>query len=373
MGHKSSTYVVAKNISKRVLSFHMSDKLIEQIDSDRDSMREKKTCIRSIGSYLPSTILTNQDLEKMVDTSDEWIQTRTGMKERRIASAEESPGYMGIQAAKRALESAKIDPLSIDLIITTTISPEYFCPSTAAVIQDGIQATNAAAFDLSAACSGFIYGLATAHSFLSAGLAKTILLVSTEKNSAFVDYTDRNTCVLFGDGAAACVITKGGPGLLLRALDIGADGTQGHLIQIPAGAGKTPASLETVAAKLHYIKMNGRETFKHAVRRMEQSIKTSLNRASVQENELRWLVPHQANIRIIEPLASRFNFPPERISITLDMLGNTSSASIPLSLEKVMLSKTVEPHDLLLLVAFGGGLTWGSAILEAHTNEEENQ
>lgn len=328
-------------------------------------MPHSATCIRAFGTYLPSKVLSNADLEKMVETSDEWITTRTGISERRIASEEESPAFMGAEAAKKALEAAHLSPLDINLIITTTMSPESPCPSTSTVIQGILGATNAAAFDLSALCSGFIYGLSTAHAYISSSLATNVLLISTEKNSAYVDYTDRNTCVLFGDGAAACVLSKGGKGLRLRALDIGADGSEGHLIQIPAGGGKCPASHATVEAKQHYIKMNGRETFKHAVRRMEQSVKSSLDRAQIAEKELRWLVPHQANIRIMESLAKRFEIPSERVAITINKLGNTSSASIPITLDEVISSGKIASHDLILLAAFGGGLTWGSAILEA--------
>lgn len=329
-------------------------------------MSHNTTCIRSFGTFIPSRVLTNVDLEKMVETSDEWITSRTGISERRIATQEESPAFMGIEAAKKALEKANLSPLDIDLIITTTMSPESPCPSTATVIQGALGASNAAAFDLSALCSGFIYGLATAHAYLHSGLAKKVLLISTEKNSAYVDYTDRNTCVIFGDGAAACIVAKGGKGLLLRSLDIGADGSEGHLIQIPAGGGKHPASHETVETRQHYIKMNGRETFKHAVRRMEQSAKACLEKAHIQENELRWLVPHQANIRIIESLAKRFDIPSERVAIMIDKLGNTSSASIPIALEHIVSKGNLVPHDLLLIAAFGGGLTWGSAILESN-------
>lgn len=328
-------------------------------------MTLKKTVIRSFGTYLPSRILSNSDLETMVDTSDEWIKSRTGMHERRIASESEPPSFMGIQAALKAIEKAAIDPKDIDIIITTTLTPDSFCPPTATIIQHGIGAVHAAAFDLSAACSGYLFGLATAKSFLESGSAKTVLLVSTEKNSTFVDYTDRNTCVLFGDGAGACVLTLGGKGLYVRSVDIGSDGSEGHLIQIPAGGAKLPASHETIDQRQHYIKMNGREVFKHAVRKMEQSAKQSLAKAHLEEKDLRWLIPHQANMRIIEALSERFDIPKDRVVITLDKLGNTSSSTIPIALDQVISTGKIASGDLILLCAFGGGLTWGSAILEA--------
>jgi 3-oxoacyl-[acyl-carrier-protein] synthase-3 len=328
-------------------------------------MTKKKTIIRSLGTYIPQKILSNFDLEKMVDTTDEWIITRTGIQERRIAVEHESASFMGKEAALQAIQKANISPESIDLIIASTMSPDYFCPSTSTLIQGAIGATQAAAFDIAAACSGYIYGLSIASAYIESGLAKTILLVSTEKNSAFVDYKDRNTCVLFGDGAGASIITSSGPGLIVKSLDIGSDGSEGHLIQIPAGGSKLPSSHETVEQGLHYIKMNGREVFKHAVRRMETSAKACLEKAHIEEKEIRWLVPHQANMRIIEALEKRFAIPHDHVTITIDKHANTSSSTIPIALNVLLEGGKVAPKDLILLTAFGGGLTWGSAILEA--------
>lgn len=328
-------------------------------------MIKKKTTIRSFGAYVPSKILSNFDLEKMVDTSDEWITTRTGIRERRIASAEESPAFMGKEAALQALARANVDPEDIDLIITSTMSPDHFCPSTSTIIQGAIGAKNAAAFDIAAACSGYIYGLSIASAYIESGIYKNILLVSTEKNSAFVDYQDRNTCVLFGDGAGASVIADGGSGLAVLSLDLGADGSEGHLIQIPAGGTKIPASHETLDQRLHSIKMNGRETFKHAVRRMEMSAKSCLDKAHIEEKDLRWIVPHQANMRIIEALAKRFDIPDDHVMVTIDKYANTSSSTIPIALDLLLSQEKVHPKDTILLAAFGGGLTWGSALLEA--------
>ena len=331
----------------------------------RAIMTKKKTIIRAFGSYIPEKVLSNFDLEKMVDTSDEWIMTRTGISERRIANEEETVSHMGKEAALQALKKANMSPDDIDLIITSTMSPDTLCPSTATLIQHGIKAYNSAAFDISAACSGFIYGLSIASAYIQSGLAKNILLVSTEKNSAFVDYEDRNTCVIFGDGAGACIITNEGPGLVVRSFDIGADGSEGHLIQIPAGGSKRPASSETVDQRLHYIKMNGRETFKHAVRRMESSAKSCLEKAEIDEKDIRWIVPHQANLRIIEALAKRFEIPHDHVAITIGKYGNTSSSTIPIALDILLSEGKIVPKDILLLAAFGAGLAWGSAILEA--------
>lgn len=326
--------------------------------------------IRAMASYLPEKILTNDDLSTMVDTSDEWIVTRTGIKERRIAAPDEHASTMGAKAALSLLSKTKYDKDSIDLIITSTMTPDYLSPSTAALLQHMIGATNAAAFDINAACSGFVYGLATAKAFIESGLASSILLVSTEKNSSFIDYTNRNTCVIFGDGASACLITKGGPGLAITSTTLGASGEGSDLVIIPAGGCRLPASAASVAEKLHYIHMNGKELFKHAVRRMEESVKKCLEEAHLTEDKIRWLIPHQANIRIIDALAKRFSIPQDRVVITIDSCANTSSASIPISLDGLLSQKKIQNSDFILVTAFGGGLTWGTALLQAHHIEK---
>jgi 3-oxoacyl-[acyl-carrier-protein] synthase-3 len=322
--------------------------------------------IKAIASYLPERVLTNQDLEHMVETSDEWILTRTGIRERRIATPEEAASDLGIKAAQRLLTSTGLDPENIDLVIVTTMTPDYIgCPATAPIIQSAIGAKRAAAFDLMAACSGFIYGLATAKAFLESGLYSTILLVSSEKNSAFTDYTDRNTCVLFGDGASATLLQRGGPGLQVRSCNLGASGSEASLICIPAGGSRKPPSLETIQEKEHTIKMNGREVFKHAVRKMEESILLCLESEKLSQEQIRWLIPHQANFRIMEAVAKRFNIDTDRLVVTIDSYANTSSSTIPIALDLLLQQKRIQPDDIIALTAVGGGLTWGSAILKA--------
>jgi 3-oxoacyl-[acyl-carrier-protein] synthase III len=328
-------------------------------------MNKSSAVIKTIASYLPDKILTNDDLTKLVDTSDEWIFTRTGIRERRIAAEDEFASTMGAKAARAALERSQCSADDIELILVSTMTPDYLCPSTAALIQRDIGATRAAAIDISAACSGFVYGISMAKAFIESSIYSSILLVSTEKNSAFIDYTDRNTCVLFGDGASACHITRGGHGLRIRNTTLGASGEESDLLQIKAGGCRLPGSPTSYTDKLHFLQMNGKELFKHAVRRMEEAINTCLTQADVPAPSLRWLVPHQANIRIIDALAKRFSIPEERVAITIDAFANTSSSSIPIALEKLQQTGQISPKDLLLLVAFGGGLTWGATLLEA--------
>ena len=266
------------------------------------------------GAYLPKQVLTNQDLEKMVETTDEWIVTRTGMKERRIADKDEFTSDMGYQACLKALESAKTSPDAIDLILCATLTPDYIFPSTACLLQSRLKATNAAAIDIQAACSGYIYGLAIAKSFVESGLYKNVLVVASEKLSSIVNYKDRNTCVLFGDGASACVVSSSKvAGLSIRDVNLGSDGELAELLILPAGGSRRPATQETVAQELHFLRMEGKEVFKHAVRRMESASKTCLDRAGLTEAAISWLIPHQANIRIIEAIARRFDVSMQRV------------------------------------------------------------
>ena len=327
-------------------------------------MDKSTAIITSIASYLPEKILTNDELTSMVNTSDEWITTRTGIRERRIAANDEFSSTMGAKAAQKVLDQSTCAPEEIDLIIVSTMTPDYLCPSTAALIQRDIGATKAAAFDISAACSGFVYGLAVAKAFIESGLYRTILLIATEKNSAFTDFTDRNTCVLFGDGASACLIRNEGKGLHIRTTVLGASGSESDLIQIKGGGSRLPASPTSYEDKMHVIQMNGKEVFKHAVRRMEESINDCLTLSNIRVQDLRWLVPHQANIRNIEADAKRFDLPKERVAITLEKVANTSSSTIPIALDMLRNSGQIVPHDLLLLTAVGGGLTWGAVLLE---------
>lgn len=322
------------------------------------------------GSYLPKKVLSNFDLEKMVDTSDEWIVSRTGMKERRIAHESEFASDMGLEAAIGALSSAGISADSIDLILCATSTPDHIFPSTACLIQSRLGATNAAALDIQAACSGYLYALSTAKAFIESGMYKNVLVVASEKLSSIVDYKDRNTCVLFGDGAAACVVSSQKKGLFIRKIQLGADGDQSELLIVPAGGSKNPSTAETVATNLHYLKMEGREVYKHAVRRMEASAKSCLDEMGMTESEISWLVPHQANIRIIEAIAKRFAVPMERVFMTIQKYGNTSASSVGIAIDELMREKPIKIGDNLLLVVFGAGLTWGASIL---TYGEDNE
>lgn len=315
------------------------------------------------GSYLPERILTNQDLEKMVETSDEWIVSRTGMKERRIARSDEFPSDMGVEAAQKALDAAKISKEEIDLILVATLTSDHIFPSTACLLQARLNLPKASAFDLQAACTGYIYALATAKAYIESGLYKNVLIVASEKLSSIVDYKDRNTCVLFGDGAAACVVSGKGKGLLIRQICLGSDGEQAELLKQPAGGSRMPASQETVASNLHTIKMDGKETFKHAVRRMESASKECLERAGLKEDEISWLVPHQANMRIIEAIAKRFQVPMEKVYLTIHKYGNTSASSVGIALDELLRKTKITSGENLLLTAFGAGLTWGSSLL----------
>ncbi|MBM3193745.1 MAG: ketoacyl-ACP synthase III [Chlamydiae bacterium] len=326
-------------------------------------MTGKKAYISTLGTYLPKKILTNQDLEKLVDTSDEWILLRTGMKERHIADEGEYTSDMGAKAAKIALERAKLDPSDVDLIIVATLSPDYTFPSTACLIQAQIGAKNAAAFDIQAACTGMIYALSIGKSFILSGMYKNILIVASEKLSSITDYKDRNTCILFGDGAAACLIRGEGPGLEIGTISLGADGGQSGLLYLPGGGCRNPATTETVNERMHYLKMDGKEVFRHAVRRMELAAVSCINDAKLDPLDIAYLVPHQANTRIIDAIAKRCQIPQERVVNVVKHYGNTSASSIGLALEQISVEHKIKNKDNLLLVAFGAGLTWGSLIL----------
>lgn len=322
----------------------------------------KQAIIIGTGSYLPERVLSNSDLEKLVDTNDEWITTRTGIKERRIAAQDESTSDMGVIAAKKAIEKAQIDPKKIDLVLVATLTPDYIFPSTACIIQSKLQ-LEAAALDIQAACSGFVYVLSVAKAFIESGLYQNILVVASEKLSSIIDYQDRGTCIIFGDGAAACIVSNQGKGLRIRDAVLGSDGCHKDIVWMPGGGSSQPATKESVDARLHYIKMEGKEVFKHAVRRMESSCKECLEKAGLQESDISWLIPHQANIRIIEAIAKRFAVPYEKVFITINKYGNTSSSSIGIALDELLSQKKIAPGENLLLTAFGAGLTWGSTVL----------
>lgn len=318
------------------------------------------------GAYLPEKVLTNQDLEQMVDTTDEWIVSRTGMKERRIARSDEYSSHMGAEAARIALADAALSADQIDFILVATLTPDYPIPSTACLIQKMIGATKAGAVDIQAACTGGVYALSLARALILSGTYKNILVIAAEKLSSVTDYTDRSTCVLFGDGASAYVVSSEGKGLVIEHVHLGADGEQAELLIIPSGGARGPASAETVANKGHYIKMSGNEVFKHAVRRMESACKECLEAVGSTEDQISWLIPHQANVRIIDAIAKRFShLPAERIYKTVHKYGNTSASSCGIALDEVRKTQSIQPGDQILLTAFGSGLTWGAALLRA--------
>lgn len=327
-------------------------------------MTRRQAKIIGTGSYLPEKVLSNQDLEKIVETSDEWIVTRTGMRERRIAKEDEFASDMGVKAAKLALEKAGIQATDVDFILVATLTPDYVFPSTACLIQEAIGAKKAAGADVQAACTGFLYLLSMAKAFIESGLYKNVLVVASEKLSTITNYKDRSTCILFGDGAAACVVSAEGKGLCIEKIELGADGEQSGLIRMPAGGCRKPATVESVANAEHYIVMAGNEVFKHAVRRMETACKECLEGAGLTENQVTWLIPHQANMRIIDAIAKRFeHLPAERIFKTVQKYGNTSSSSVGIALDELLRNNALKSNDKILLTAFGAGLTWGAGIL----------
>lgn len=324
-----------------------------------------KAKIIGTGSYLPERVLSNQDLEKMVETSDEWIVSRTGMKERRLARADEYTSHMGSAAALNALDAAGLSPDQIDFIIVATTTPDFVFPSTACLIQQQIGAKNAAGVDIQAACTGCLYALSMAKAFVQSGAYKNILIIASEKLSSITDYKDRSTCVLFGDGASACVVSLEGKGLSIECVTLGADGEQADLLKMPAGGCRKPSSIETVTNGEHYIKMAGNEVFKHAVRRMESACRECLEVAGSSEQEITYLIPHQANMRIIDAIAKRFeHLSPEKIFKTVQKYGNTSASSVGIALDELCKSYDVQRKDQILLTSFGGGFTWGAALLK---------
>ncbi len=318
--------------------------------------------LSGIGSCVPSKVLSNQDLEKMVDTSDEWITTRTGIRERRIASPQETTSSLALEAARRALQMAQVDPRELDLIVVATVTPDMFFPATACLLQRELGAPQAACFDLEAGCTGFVYALVMAEKYLIGGGGNKALVVGAETLSKIVDWEDRTTCVLFGDGAGACVLEKTDhPGLIASYL--GSDGGGAHLLELPAGGSRIPASRESVEKRLHYIKMSGNEVFKFAVRIMEEASREVAKRAGVGLEEVALFIPHQANIRIVDSAARRLKIPQEKIFVNVHKYGNTSSASIPIALDEAYREGKIKEGDLVLLVGFGAGLTWGSALI----------
>jgi 3-oxoacyl-[acyl-carrier-protein] synthase-3 len=320
--------------------------------------------IVSVGSYLPSRVLTNADLEKTVETSDEWITTRTGIRERRIAAADEFTSDLGAKAALSAMTKAGITPDKIDLIIAATITPDMPCPSAACFIQQKIKATHATAFDVQAACSGFIYGLEIGGRFVSSGACETALIIGAEKLSSIIDWTDRNTCVLFGDGAGAAILQSRPHSRGLLASCLGSDGARAELLCMPGGGSRQPASVESVAGRLHYLRMDGKETFKSAINAMYSAAKKAMRRCGVDITQIKCVIPHQANRRIIDAVGEKLGATHDQVFVNVDRYGNTSAASVAIALDEAVETGRVKRGDLVLLVAFGAGLTWGSVVIE---------
>ncbi|WP_036697216.1 beta-ketoacyl-ACP synthase III [Paenibacillus taiwanensis] len=315
------------------------------------------------GKYVPERILTNEDLAQLVDTNDEWIVSRTGMKERRIAAEHEATSDLAYKAAVRALESSGITAEQLDLIVVCTVTPDMAFPSTACLVQEKLGAKKAAAFDLSAACAGFIYGLATASNFVKTGIYNYTLVIGAECLSRITDYTDRNTCVLFGDGAGAAVLGPVADGRGFQSFELGADGTGQELLKIEGGGSRLPASVETLEDKRHYIYMNGREVFKFAVRIMGSAAEEALAKAGKTKEDIDLFIPHQANMRIIQSAIERLHVPVEKCVINLPRYANTSAASIPIALAEAAEEGRLSEGDTVVLVGFGGGLTWGASVI----------
>lgn len=328
-------------------------------------MNDHSILIRGVGHYLPQKVLTNDDLSQMVDTNDEWIRTRTGIVQRHIASEKEACSDLAFLAAKHALEAAKLEPTDIDLLVVATVTPDMVFPSTAAILQAKLGLNHVMSFDINAACSGFLYALEVARSLLMGGIYRRALVIGSEKLSSIVNWKDRGTCVLFGDGAGAFVLEKtemSGWGILDSTC--GVDGSNPSILCLPAGGSLHPTTHATVDAQWHYISMNGKELFKMAVRWMAKSITTLLERNHLKKDDIACLVPHQANLRIIQSLAQLIDLPMERVFCNLDQTGNTSAASIPIAFSQAKTLGRFHEGDYIILVAFGGGLTWGATLIK---------
>ncbi len=315
-----------------------------------------------IGSATPEKVLTNYDFEKMMDTSDEWIRTRTGISERRIAESDIAASDLAYEACLKALEDASMDIEDIDGIIVGTITPDHIFPSTACVLQSRLGAKNAYAFDVSAGCSGFIYALHVAKGMIQSGTNKNILVVGSEVLSKIMNYDDRTTCILFGDGAGAAVVSASDtPGIMSSCL--GANGDHWELLWMPAGGSRMPTSLETIKNGDHFLKMEGREVFKEAVKALESSSLEAIRQADITPNDVDLLIPHQANYRIIDAVRRRLELPEEKVFSNLDKYGNTSSASVPLALDEAVKSGRLKRGDIVVFSAFGAGFTWGASVV----------
>src|SRR5512143_1001985 len=323
-----------------------------------------RSVVLGTGSFAPERVLSNHDLEKMVETSDQWITERTGIQERRIAQADVATSDLAVEAGKRALAAAGMSAEELDLIIVATVTPDMLFPATACIVQDKLGARKTTAFDLSAACSGFIFALSTADAFIRSGIYSKVLVIGAETLSKITDWTDRNTCVLFGDGAGAVVLGPGTDGRGILSTHLHTDGSMGDLLYMPGGGSRYPATAWSVDERLHFIKMRGNETFKVAVRALEDVVMEALNHNGLKASDIDMLVPHQANLRIIQATAKRLNMPMEKVVVTIDKYGNTSAASVPMALDEAVRDGRIKEGSLVLLEAFGGGLSWASALIK---------
>ena len=328
-------------------------------------MNKTYAAFRSIGAYVPSKVLTNQDLEKMVDTTDEWIVKRTGIKERRIAAKDESTSDMAAKAAKLAIERAKLSTQDIDMVVCATVTPDYFnMPSTACLISDKLGIKNVQAFDISAACSGFVYALSVAKAFIESGMRKNVLVVGAEKFSSIVDWSDRGTCILFGDGAGAAVIgATANKDEAFVDIHASADGSYWDFLITPSPGSVNPASEAAFKEGLQYVKMKGNETFKLAVKTLTKDVKEILEKNNIEASEIPHFVPHQANYRIIKAVGDSLKMREDQVVLTVGKYGNTSAASIPMAINDIYEEGRLQKGELMLLDTFGGGLTWASALI----------
>ena len=322
-----------------------------------------KARIIGTGSHVPERVLTNKDLEAIVDTSDEWITTRTGIKERHISSNREATSDFAYQASLNAMEMAGISPEEIDMIIVGTISPDMITPSAACVIQSRLEAKRASAFDVSAGCTSFLYALSVADNFIKTGNAEKILVVGAETLSKITNYEDRGTCILFGDGAGAVVVSREKSDRGILSTHLFSDGSYGDLLYLPGGGSARPASKETIEKREHFLRMDGNKVFKIAVKSLEEAALTALSHNDLTGKSIDLLIPHQANLRIIDAIGKRLSLPLEKIFINIDKYGNTSSASVPIAIDEANRQNRIKENNLILLDAFGAGFTWGSAVL----------
>jgi len=327
-------------------------------------MSLRRVKIAGTGSYIPQRVLTNADLERMVATSDEWISTRTGIKERRIADENEAASDLAYHAARKALKDAHVKPEDLDMIIVATITPDMIFPATACILQERLGARKVAAFDLEAACSGFLYGLTVGNQFIATGMYNTILVVASETLSKIVDWQDRNTCVIFADGAGAAVIGPSSDSSRIISTYLGADGGGADLVKVPAGGSRLPASFQTVQNRQHYMKMKGNELFKTAVRAMIHAIYASLEEGNLKSSDINYFIPHQANMRIIDAVVRKVGLSQDKVHINLEQCGNMSAASVAVGLDEAVRGKKIKKGDKVLLTCFGGGVTWASMVIE---------